>query len=43
MKKQYEAPKLASLGDIRSLTQSGSPNQSLDGGSIWDFMGPAAS
>lgn len=43
MKKTYEAPKLSSLGDIRSLTQSGSPNQSLDGGSIFDFLGPRPS
>lgn len=43
MKKQYETPKLVSLGDIRSLTQSGSPNQSYDGGSWYDFLGPAAS
>lgn len=43
MKKQYEAPKLASLGDIRALTQSGTPDQALDFGSLRDFLGPAAS
>lgn len=40
MKKHYEAPKLSALGDIRSLTQSGSPNQSWDFGSFTDFLGP---
>lgn len=43
MKKQYETPRLQAKGDIRGLTQSGSPNQSFDGGSIWDFLGPEAS
>lgn len=43
MKKLYEAPKLASLGDIRTLTKSGRPNQALDFGSIYDFVGPEAS
>ncbi|MCK9518166.1 MAG: lasso RiPP family leader peptide-containing protein [Dehalococcoidia bacterium] len=40
MLKKYETPKLSRLGDIRELTQSGSPNQSLDAGSIYDFIGP---
>lgn len=43
MKKQYTAPKLSAVGDIRSLTQSGSPNQSLDFGSLRDLFGPDAS
>lgn len=40
MKKPYESPKLSTLGDIRSLTRSGTPNQSYDGGSLFDFVGP---
>ena len=40
MKKMYEAPKLSTIGDIRMLTRSGSPNQSLDFGSFTDFFGP---
>lgn len=43
MKKQYEAPRLSNVGDIRRLTQSGLPNQSYDGGSFYDFLGPDAS
>lgn len=39
--KKYETPKVSRLGDIRELTQSGSPNQSFDFGSLFDFLGPA--
>ena len=42
MKKQYESPKLSAVGDIRTLTKSGSPNEAYDGGSIFDFFGPEA-
>lgn len=37
----YVKPTLQQFGSFRDLTQQGSPNQQLDFGSIWDFLGPA--
>lgn len=39
----YEKPTLTKLGNFRELTQSGSPNQALDGGTFQDFLGPESS
>ncbi len=43
MKKTYVSPSLVERGDIRTITASGSPNESLDFGSLFDFLGPEAS
>ena len=38
-KKRYTKPVLQKL-DVANGTKSGSPNQSFDGGSFFDFFGP---
>ncbi len=40
--KNYAAPKLTIVGDLSTITLSGSPNVSFDGGSIRDFFGPSS-
>lgn len=38
-RREYTKPKLQKL-DVTKGTRSGSPNQSFDGASIFDFLGP---
>ena len=41
MKIPYSSPRITTVGDIRRVTQSGSPNQAYDGGGLFDIsFGP---